>query len=268
VNNNYDLRHFASTTAALYGLDKPDGRSLPAIQSVIDVSKSRDGSPAVERFLAFHPDALGRWLYEHYRHRFGKVETFAPIQIQIQSMFPPKTPVCFSSIYSGLTPTEHGIVKYEKPVLAVPTVFDWLAETGKKVAIVAVADSSMDCLFRERNVDYYIEQYDPLVTFKALELIQADEHDFIAVYLQEYDDMLHRTTPGSEECLNAMQNHINSFDKIAEACNLYWKDYKWGVAFAPDHGSHIDPETGRGDHGLDIPNDINLTHFWGIHFPH
>jgi hypothetical protein len=51
---------------------------------------------------------------------------------------------------------------------------------------------------------------------------------------------------------------------MAEAANQHWKDKGHVVAFTPDHGAHIDPSTGKGDHGLDIPEDMNLFHCYGI----
>jgi hypothetical protein len=37
------------------------------------------------------------------------------------------------------------------------------------------------------------------------------------------------------------------------------------VVFAPDHGAHLDPETGKGSHGLDIYEDMVIRSFWGIY---
>ena len=45
--------------------------------------------------------------------------------------------------------------KYDKPVLRCETIFDSLVNAGKKVAIVAVRNSSIDSIFRERTIDYY-----------------------------------------------------------------------------------------------------------------
>ena len=45
----------------------------------------------------------------------------------LSSMFPPVTPVCFASMYSGLEPQHHGIMKYEKQfigyILCLPIMF-------------------------------------------------------------------------------------------------------------------------------------------------
>ena len=39
------------------------------------------------------------------------------------------------------------------------------------------------------------------------------------------------------------------------------------VVFSPDHGVHLDEETGKGGHGLDIPEDMEVRSFWGIYPP-
>ena len=67
------------------------------------------------------------------------------------------------------------------------------------MAIVAVADSSIDRIFRNRNIDYFSEIYDKQVTSRTIQLIKANVHDFIVAYHQEYDDALHRSTPESKQ---------------------------------------------------------------------
>ncbi|MDI6739578.1 MAG: hypothetical protein QME74_04355 [Candidatus Edwardsbacteria bacterium] len=34
------------------------------------------------------------------------------------------------------------------------------------------------------------------------------------------------------------------------------------LIFAPDHGAHLDPATGKGVHGDDIPEDMLVTRFF------
>ena len=58
-------------------------------------------------------------------------------QASMRSVVPPVTPVAFASMYSGLQPAQRGIMKYEKPVLGVETVFDRLPEAGKRVAVIS-----------------------------------------------------------------------------------------------------------------------------------
>ncbi len=51
---------------------------------------------------------------------------------------------------------------------------------------------------------------------------------------------------------------------MAEAANLGWKDKGPVIAFAPDHGAQLDPSTGKGHHGLDIPEDMDIFHCYGM----
>lgn len=189
---------------------------------------------------------------------------FAPLTVDLQSMTPPKTPVCFASMFSGAPPEVHGIRRYERPVLEVDTLFDAAVRGGLSVALVAVKDCSIDLIFRNRPLDYYSEPYDPEVTSRTLELLTEDKHQLIISYQQEYDDNLHRESPFSGAALAIAERHAADFLVIAEAASKAWKGRRWGIAVTPDHGAHIDPATGRGDHCDEIPEDMLVTHFWGF----
>ncbi len=218
-----------------------------------------------EKCLIFNPDAVGKFLIDRYPGRFTKLKEFKLTEIGVQSMFPPKTPVCFASMYTGLEPELHGIKVYEKPVLKVETLFDRLGRSGKKTAIVAVKDSSIDLIFRDRRIDYFSEPDDRNAVGRALSLLDADKHDFIVVYNQEYDDALHRTQPESKAALQALDRQLSNFTDLIARFDSSWSKYQRIIAFAPDHGAHIDESSGRGDHGLDIPVDMELVHFWGFY---
>ena len=77
--------------------------------------------------------------------------------------------------------------------------------------------------------------------------------------------MLHESTPESARALEAAENHVDSFVKIAKYCESAWGKYNWMIMFAPDHGAHVNPQTGRGSHGEDTPEDMEITHFYGIY---
>jgi len=132
------------------------------------------------------------------------------------------------------------------------------------VAIIAVRDSSIDRIIRERQVDYFSEEYDPEVTECALELLEADNHDFLLVYHQEYDDTMHRSGPREEAAIEAFRNHTKSFVRLAESSNRFWNAYDRLIGFIPDHGAHVDAETGKGAHGSDVAEDMDVQHFYGV----
>jgi predicted AlkP superfamily pyrophosphatase or phosphodiesterase len=215
--------------------------------------------------LIFCPDALGKHLYSTQTSAWEAVVRHATHTEELHAELPSVTPVCFASMFTGAAPERHGITKYEKPVLRCDTVFDSLARAGKRVAIVAVKGSSIDTIFRGRNVDYFSEDYDPQVTQRTEALIAEDGHDVVLAYLQEYDDTLHRTTPFSLDALQAMRNNIAAFDRLASTVHRAWTKYNRALLFCPDHGGHIDTNTGRGTHGAACAEDLEVVHFFGLH---
>ena len=199
-----------------------------------------------------------------YPEKFEPILNVAPIRISLRAVFPPKTPVCFASMFTGAEPEYHGITRYDRPVLNCDTLFDSLVKMEKKTAIVTVADSSIDIIFRGRDIEYYSERYDEDVTNRVLELLDKADYDFILAYHQEYDDALHATSPESGQALEALDRHISSFVEIAEKAGDAWNRYNRAFLFAPDHGAHFDRKKNCGDHSLDIDGDMNVEHFIGF----
>lgn len=120
-------------------------------------------SGAVERCLIVAADAIGVAQSTRYPDAIAPVVQQAPYAVTLRAMVPSLTPVCYASMFSGVTPDIHGIRKYEKPILTVETLFDLLPIAGKRVAIVAVKDSSIDRIFRGRPIAYFSEQDDAQV---------------------------------------------------------------------------------------------------------
>lgn len=248
------------TICELMKIRLPRGATAQPLSDVTCKAKSK----TIEKTLVYAPDAIGEWLFQAYKPEFNEVIEEAPIQVRIHSMKPSYTPVCYGSMFTGMKPEEHGITKYMKPVLKVETLFDTMSEAGKKVALVAVKDCSMDLIFRERDIDYYSEKYDPEVTERVLGLLKNADYDLIVAYNQEYDDFIHRSTPTGPEAIEAFRRHIGTFKVLAGAFNKRYMKNNRVIAFLPDHGTHVDPETGKGTHGTDTPDDMEVRHFWGI----
>lgn len=252
------------TVCSLMGIKHDKTKENIHLESVINNAK-QIGIDSVKKVLIYAPDALGVHLHKRFKSSFEKVKSIASIGVEVQSVSPSITPVCFATMFTGVPPKIHGIRKYEKPVIKTITLFDRAISAGKKVAIVAIAGSSIDIIFRERKIDYFSEEYDPQVTNRTVELIKANEHDLILTYHQEYDDMLHQTEPFSSEAIQAMNNHISSFEILSDAFNRFWRQHDRLIVFAPDHGAHLDTKTGKGNHGLDIPEDMELIHYYGVY---
>lgn len=254
------IQSHTATVCALMQLNCPQAELAPPLAEVLAAAPGRPLAKA----LIFAPDALGQHLYRHDAGLFAAYERECSLRIRVQAEMPSVTPVCFASIFTGLAPSAHGINHYTKPVLTCATLFDYALQAGRQVAIVAVADSSIDRIFRQRALDYFSEPDDAGVTQRCLELLAADRHDLILVYQQAYDDTLHAQTPFSPAALQAAADHADAFSRIAAAAHAAWAAYDRLLAVIPDHGAHFDSATGKGDHGLAIAEDLEVNHFYGI----
>jgi len=222
------------------------------------------GGPA--RGLVFCPDAVGDHLADSAGTAMALVRRSAPLELALRACVPPVTPVCFASMFTGAPPGIHGIVRYEKPVLSCDTVFDCAVRAGLGAGIVAVRGSSIDLIFRGRPIDYFSMPDDRAVRRRAIELIEAREHELLVVYQQDYDDLLHERGPFDAAALEAVRRHSEDFAALVGAAEAHWAGPPWFASFAPDHGAHVLPG-GRGDHGEDIPEDMAVTHFWRLSPP-
>jgi len=256
----------APTLCRLMQVPLPELSTPEVIYEVVNAAEGILRGSLVEKCFIYAPDAIGEALFRDYSAEFEPVLRLAPVQIVLNAVLPPKTPVCFASMFTGAQPRDHGIKQYEKPVLRCDTLFDVLLRAKKQVAIAAVVGSSISLIFKERSLSYLIEEYDQQVNNHVLQILHSsNDYDLILVYNQEYDDTMHKTTPRSNEAVRAMQNHVKSFEQLSTAFLKRYKDHTRLVIFSPDHGAHLNPETGRGEHGLDIDEDLEVRSFWGFY---
>ena len=253
------------TVCGLFRVAPPALASEPMLSSIEARSREALGDDPIERCLVYCPDALGEQVWTRSSMSVTAMLEHYPHRVRVASVVPPITPVCFASVFTGAPPEKHGIRKSERPVLTCDTLFDAFLRAGKRVAIAAVHDSSIDLIFRNRAIDYFSEEYDPEVNDRVLRLLDADAHDLVVAYHQEYDDQLHRTQPFSEQCLRALSNHVDSAGLLAAAARSAWSTRHHALVVAPDHGAHFDEARGVGDHGLDIPEDMHVSHWYGIY---
>lgn len=263
--NSYSLARLCATLAAVLEVPAP-AQAEPPLDWAVTLLQELAGGP-VERALLYNPDAVAQWLPEKYWESFAPVRAHTQLTLPLRSPMPSVTPVCFGTMYTGAQPAIHGIQAYEKPVIAIDTLFDSLLRAGKRVALVAVANSSMAKIYNGRAIDYYFEEYDAQVEQKALALIAQDTYDFIAVYTQEYDDVMHATGVESPQAIAALQNQIGIFDRLCRQVEQSWQQHTTLVGWATDHGVH-QQEDGHGNHGLDIAQDVNVLHYFGMINPH
>jgi len=254
------LARVTPTISALLGIEAPaltEGDPLPEVME----AARRLGVGRVQRALVYCPDALGAHLHEALPADFVPLREDSHARVALHAVMPSVTPVCFASMFTGGAPAAHGIRRYEKPVLSCDTLFDAALRSGLKVAIVAVAGSSIATIFKGRALDYFDEVYDDEVLARTRALLAADEHDLIVAYVQAYDDTMHRTTPLSDPAIAASRANLAGWRALCEAADLAWAGRDRVLWFAPDHGAHLDAETGCGDHGLDTPEDLRVLHY-------
>ena len=310
------------TLCRLLGIEPPAVCLAPPLE--LGLAPAR-----VERALVYAADAIGRVFLDYHPDLKKRLTAASDVQVELRAMFPPKTPVCYASMFTGAPPEVHGIRKYERPVLTCDTLFDVLArrdmtaKTGlsrkmgtvpasvrreplwdcphfrseglspvfatdrvpspaaKKAAIVAVEGCSMAIIFQNRPIDYFIEKDDAAVLARTFALVQADRHELIVSYNQEYDDVLHKLGPESPEAVAAARRHVETFVRLWQATEEHWSKHNRALLFAPDHGAHTVTREGRdsdssvrhsslvtrtcvGDHGEDIPEDMDVLHFWRV----
>lgn len=252
--NSISINRVAPTILSLLGIEAL-GMSTP-IEEVAKLGP-------VDRVFMYNPDAISEWIYEAHRDLFSPIVEKVNLNLEMLSMVPPKTPVCFASMYSGLYPKDHGITKYVKPVLTCDTVFDILPQSGKKCAIVSTKGDSISLIFLNRNIDYFIYKTKEECNRKALELIDEDNYSLIVLYNGDYDWAMHRFSPTGKRSLRALRENIDTYVEIRTQIEEKWKSHRTALSFAPDHGAHRYLHF-LGTHGKEIPEDMNIRHFWTI----
>ncbi len=249
----------APTIASLLGVEKFTEET--AMNEVLSLAEGG----RVDRVLMYNPDAVAWWIFEKYNELFAADLELNPLILEMESVMPSVTPVCFASIYSGLMPDDHGIKSYTKPVLKCETVFDALIKAGLKPAICSTGTDSISVIFNERDMDYFIVDTPDEANQKAIELMKENKHDLIVVYNGNYDDKMHGCGPEGEAAIEALKHNVSAYRELYETAKAEWggRGLKFASSFATDHGCHeIDGK--HGSHGLDMPEDMRVVHFWNI----
>lgn len=261
-NSSICISSLCATVLDAMGLYVPD--TVEKKNHILSTLKNRKlGDEKVDRAVIYNPDAVALWIYQKYTEKFAEAAVRSDVSMPMLSVMPSVTPVCFASMYSGLTPDVHGIKKYEKPVLTVPTLYDYLIKNGKKPAIVSTSGDSISKIFLEREMDYFIYDTVEEVNKKALELIESDEYDLITIYNGNYDSTMHKHAPEGKASLAALDENIEFYKTLLDKIDSTWKNHNVFYGFCPDHGCH--KVVGNfGAHGNDCESDMNVVHFYGI----
>lgn len=260
MNERRSLDTLCAALCYAMGVDAPEKANDANDKLCEYIDKAFDGKKA-DRVFMYNPDAVAEWIYKKYPQLLNGVIGTKEIEIPYETVMPSVTPVCFGTMYTGAQPCVHGIRKYEKPVLAIDTIFDALIRAGKKPVIVAESNCSIAKIFLERDMDYFIYDTIAQVNAKAAEIILKDEYDFVVVYNGNYDHIMHKSGPESVEALAELRANDCAFACFDAMIAEHWKKHDTLVAFAMDHGCH-EIDGNCGSHGLDCAEDLHITHFY------
>lgn len=257
--NKYPLKHFAANIAQCMELPLPE-HYAPPIDWVCRILKERLGGPA-DRVVLYHADAVGLYMWQKYTELFAPVYQHSNLTLPYISTVPSVTPVAHASMYAGVDPEVHGIQSYTRPKLECSTLYDELLKQGKRVAILAMKDSTFVHIFKERDLDYFEVSNSTEIQDKALELIALDKYDVISIHTFGYDDAAHAFGPESKQAINALATEAEGYKRIATLLEQTNEGHRTLLVYAPDHGQHL-TEGGRGNHGSKEIEDMNIIHFF------
>ena len=263
MSNELNAVSLDTLTAALayaMGVEPPTEAAAPNAALCKFVDEAFEGRK-VDRVFMYNPDAVAEWVYRKYPQLMKEAVDVTQLELPMQTVMPSVTPVCFGTMYTGAEPSVHGIQKYEKPVITIDTLFDALLRAGKKPAIVAYGKCSLSMIYLEREMDYYIYPTVDEANAKAAELILRDEHDFILLYNGNYDSAMHKTGTESPRALGELRANVRTYAMLRAMLRQHWQTHNVLLGFAMDHGCH-DIDEGAGSHGLDMPEDLNIVHFY------
>ena len=136
--NTTPLTNLTGSLCKIMGVEPPK-HSQGIIDELVEYALSKTNGENVDRILMYNPDAIGQWSYEKYSDKFQPMRKYAPLELNMLTVFPPKTPVCFGSMYTGASPDVHGIQHYEKKLITIDSIFDALIKAGKKPCIIGRA---------------------------------------------------------------------------------------------------------------------------------
>ncbi|MBQ6065609.1 MAG: alkaline phosphatase family protein [Clostridia bacterium] len=173
-----------------------------------------------------------------------------------QTVMPSVTLPCHMSLFHSVDPDRHGITTntYIPQVRPIEGLFDRLDNAGKKCAFFYTWEelrdlSRPDHLHRALMINQHKQDdTDIKITDAAIEYINAEQPDFLFLYLGQTDELGgHDHGWMSPEYLNCVNVAVGCTEKLIDSIPA---DYT--VILTADHGGH-----GRG-HGSDDPQDMTI----------
>jgi len=213
-----------------------------------------------ERLAVIILDALGMSTWKKGRSLTPTLNRMEAVHgTVIHSVMKSATAVNFATMLTGASPDIHGVTTRESPLVQ-ETVFDVMRETGLRSATAARAFSSLGMLISPHSDTPGIAEsnLDADVTGIAVKRI-GDGYNLVWVQFLGVDDAGHKYGPLSDESMEAVATIDRNLRIILEAA----RDNGYSVIVLADHGQHESGvESHKGDHGTDMPEDIEVPFLW------
>lgn len=180
----------------------------------------------------------------------------ASYSLSARTVMPSVTLPCHMSLFHSVDPDRHGILSntYVPQVRPVVGLFDRLDMYGKKCAFYYTWEELRDlCRPDHLHMTMCINQHkqadtDIKITDEAIKYINAEEPDFLFLYLGETDEVGgHSCGWMSEQYMASVAKAWGCIEKLVSAIG---DDYT--VIVCADHGGH------DRSHGSDCPEDMTI----------
>lgn len=228
-----DLTCVAPTAAEVLGLPPPREAEGDALVQVVADLK------ACQRLAIVVLDGLGMATWRAARERMPIFNRTADRHLlQLRSVSPPVTPVCFATIATGARPETHGVRERTDPFKA-ETIFEVARDNGRTSGVAGGATCSATRVLGRwsdvtRRVGSQGEERDDLILTASLRILAEDQPDLFFTQFVALDSASHRCGPFSPEAAAAAETLDARFGLLLRAaCG---KGY--GVLALADHGQH------------------------------
>ena len=277
-NHIADLTQFAPTLLKAMGI-APLPHMSPACGPLEALLRAPAGGN-VTRAAIFHADAVPAYVIRRHPALFAPVRRMSRLEVPFRAVMPSITPVCFAAMYSGAYPDRNGVPRYLPPVLTseciqprirCETVIEALVRAGRRVAVITCSNGCIASMLYGRGAEMrIIDGDDDAAMFEsAMDALRADTFDVVFLYQLSYDYTMHRYGPESPEALDVLRTLGERYERFAGAAVGAWRGERVLTVFNADHGAHRveNVPDHKGAHGEDIPEDMEMTWFFGIHSP-
>ncbi len=249
-----DVRHLAPTICALLGVPAPDECEVETIPEVVKGLSSR------ARIALIVIDAVGiSTLNLHRENAPFLMELTEENFLQMRSVYPPRTPVNFASMATGVSPVTHSIRDREETIVQ-DTVFDTLRRGGRTSGTAARTHSSLNILLSQRADFRTVSRndMDSEVITAAENMLEEHQPDFFWAHLLDMDDAQHTfgvINPSAGKAFGKLDSNLKHL------CSLLL-ELQYGIIICADHGQHDRDENKGGTHDGTHTEDSAIPLTW------